>query len=80
MNEQLAREILGVITGAECIRADGSLHGVIEDIQDYEVLSWVPNDISATLDGTFSADELEAIAWWMRNSPLNQGDDQGKQG
>lgn len=30
-------------------------------------LSWTAGDADATLDGTFDADELEAIAWWMRN-------------
>jgi hypothetical protein len=30
-------------------------------------LSWSPGDQEATLDGAFDAEELEAIAWWMRN-------------
>ena len=30
-------------------------------------LCWNPKDERARLDGLFSADELEAVAWWMRN-------------
>lgn len=30
-------------------------------------LAWWPHETTATLDGIFTADELEAIAWWMRN-------------
>ena len=29
--------------------------------------SWDIGDITACLDGNFTADELEAISWWMRN-------------
>lgn len=39
-----------------------SLYGVIE------YLSVSSNDRTATLDGEFTPDELEAIALWMRNS------------
>lgn len=31
-------------------------------------LSWAPGKEKATLDGDFTADELDAIAWWMRNT------------
>lgn len=30
-------------------------------------VAWGTGDNSVTLDGDFSADELEAIAWWMRH-------------
>lgn len=30
-------------------------------------LGWNPHRPEAVLDGDFTADELEAIAWWMRN-------------
>ena len=30
-------------------------------------LAWWPGNDTATLDGSFTADDLEAIAWWMRN-------------
>jgi hypothetical protein len=56
MNEEKAREILGPDIGA-----DGSLFGG----ENY--LHWSPGEQSATLDGSFTADDLEAIAWWMRN-------------
>ncbi len=29
--------------------------------------SWSPPHLLAGLNGLFTADELEAIAWWMRN-------------
>lgn len=29
--------------------------------------SWDPSDREISLDGSFTADELEAIVWWMRN-------------
>ena len=29
--------------------------------------SWAPEQGFACLDGTFTVEELEAIAWWMRN-------------
>lgn len=59
MTEQRAREILG-----EAVLSDGLYGG------SGEYLSWPSkgNDHEgATLDGRFTADELEAIAWWMRN-------------
>jgi len=30
-------------------------------------LAWNTNHKDACLDGDFTADELEAIAWWMRH-------------
>lgn len=57
MTEQRAREILG-----DRITEDDSLY----DCSDY--LSWSSvHDADATLDAEFDADQLEAIAWWMRN-------------
>lgn len=54
MTEQEAREILG-----EMIQPDGGL-------KDYgEYLAWNVGESSAVLDGTFGAEKLEAIAWWM---------------
>jgi hypothetical protein len=29
--------------------------------------AWSPGDRHTALDGGFTADQLEAIAWWMRN-------------
>lgn len=58
MTEQRAREILGV-----SITANGSIYASVNYVY------WLPGDDKATLDDRFSADELEAIAWWMRNKP-----------
>lgn len=57
MNEQQARETL-----KKAIQKDGSL----DDAGAY--LLWYVGTTTATLDGVFAADELEAIAWWMRNT------------
>lgn len=59
MTEQRAREILGYR-----ISDDGRLWDV-----DGSRLFWVPGDIRASIDDYLSADQLEAIAWWMRNKP-----------
>jgi hypothetical protein len=56
VNEQRAREVLG----AE-IEHDGGLHNL------GRYLSWAPGDQEAVLDGRFSAEHLEAIAWWMKH-------------
>jgi len=58
MTEEKAREILG-----ERIQKDGGLYG------GGHYLSWRPGDDVACLDADFDAEELEAIAWWMRNAP-----------
>lgn len=64
MNEQQAREILG-----DSIRADGALDSVRKFLMWPTQAGDRPPPNIAVLDGDFSADELEAIAWWMRNSP-----------
>lgn len=56
MDEKKAREIL-----VDDIMGDNSLGN------GYRYLSWVVGEDEVTLDAEFSADELEAIAWWMRN-------------
>lgn len=58
MDEAQARELL---EGA--ISTDGGLHSL------GWYLAWNPGRENATLDGEFTADDLEAIAWWMRNHP-----------
>ena len=30
-------------------------------------LAWTPGEANATLDGQFNIEDLEAVAWWMRN-------------
>jgi len=58
MTEARARVILG-----PAVNPDGSL----DQLSQY--LSWNPGEETACLDSDFEADELEAIAWWMRNTP-----------
>jgi len=47
------------------IASDGGLYNV------GWYLAWSQGDATATLDGTFTADDLEAIAWWMRQHKDN---------
>jgi hypothetical protein len=56
MDESRAREILGFKDGQEF--SWGDIHDYVR-----------PNnyDDIVCIDGDFNADELEAIAWWMRN-------------
>jgi len=56
MNEAKAREILG-----DWIKPDGGLYCL------GRYVSWHTSAPDACLDDNFTADELEAIAWWMRN-------------
>jgi len=55
MNEQQAREILGDYDKHE---------GWFTNISEY--VEWLPQNEKAALDGEFTADQLEAIAFWMR--------------
>lgn len=58
MNEEKAREILkDVITDNNCLAGT------------YAYSDWCGND-NITLDGTFTLDELEAMAWWVRNKDI----------
>lgn len=65
VDEQKAREILG-----DDIQPDGSLYCL------GRYLAWSHGDDTVTLDAKFSADELEAIAYWMRRSSHNTADAQ----
>jgi hypothetical protein len=56
MTEQRAREILG-----STARDDGRL------LEGMPFVRWHPLEKLILLDGEFSADEVEAMAWWMRN-------------
>jgi len=62
MNEEKAREILreGVI------QPDNSL----DDFGWYLAWPSAEGPRAGSLDGRFTADELEAIAWWMRNKAV----------
>ena len=59
MDEKRARKILGIF-----VEPNGGLWNL------GQYLSWPPaggDKRYAVLDAQFTADELEAIAWWMRN-------------
>ena len=56
MDEKTARRILG-----DRIQPNNNLYDGV-----YYV-AWNPSHTKVTLDDEFSADELEAIVWWMRN-------------
>lgn len=58
MNEQRAREILG-----DRIKPDNRLY----DGTYYVCWPAVGGPQTVVLDSEFDADDLEAIAWWMRN-------------
>ena len=59
MDESKAREILS--SNLINIGENNSLHS------SGHYVDWYPTTKTATLDDEFTADELEAIAWWMRN-------------
>jgi len=61
MDEVKVKEILGG-DGDNIFTDKGGLHSL------GWCLDWGIHDDTATLDGEFSADELEAIAWWMRRN------------
>jgi hypothetical protein len=60
MTEQRAREILG-----KAVCSQDEL--VVDNGKGMATLMWYPDDDKAGCFNTFTADELEAIAWWMRN-------------
>jgi len=62
MDKQGAREIL-----KDSIRDDGSLYNL------GRYIAWTPGHIDACLNCSFTAEELEAVAWWMRNTPYKEG-------
>lgn len=61
MDEEQARCIIQ----PDVIQPDNTLHSV------GWYLEWSGGN-HATLDGKFSAAELEAIAWWMRNKTVTR--------
>ena len=59
MDRQEAEKIL-----SGTIQPDNSLYNL------GHYICWDIGDEEVTLDCRFSADELEAIVWWMRNSVI----------
>ena len=62
MDEHRARQILG-----DMICSDG-LSNCGDALGGNGYLSWHRDDPDACLDAQFTADQLEAIAWWMRHA------------
>jgi hypothetical protein len=62
MNEQDIRAILG-----EARRVDGCIDSF--GSSDLVYTTWWGGEY-ATLDGKYTADQLEAIAWWMRHASI----------
>lgn len=62
MDEVTARKLL-----KEAIRPDGSLVEL-----SYHYIIWPQNEGGdlITADGHFTAEELEAMAWWMKNTAV----------
>jgi hypothetical protein len=56
MTREEAKQVLGAM-----VQSDGSLMAVRG-----HYVHWLPGDPTAILDDVFTADELEAIAVWMR--------------
>ena len=64
---------VGMITTEEEARAalDGDYINPDDSIGstawNWNLASWIQGEKSIALDGDFTPDELEALAWWMRN-------------
>jgi hypothetical protein len=58
MDREMAVRILG-----ETVQLDGSLYNL------GHYTAWDVGDQDIVLDDRFSAEELEALAWWMKNTP-----------
>ena len=56
MDEKRAREIL-----TDTIQPDGSLY------ETYWYVDWVKGEEEVTIDAACTAEQLEAIAWWMKH-------------
>lgn len=63
LNQERAREILRA-----SIKESGALYN------PGEFLAWDPGDKNAVLDGQFSAEYLEAVAWWMKHQNKPKGE------
>ena len=59
MNEEQARQILGA-----GIEADDELYA---PYPDRNFMHWMRDWGQVLLEGVFTANKLEAIAWWMKN-------------
>lgn len=71
MNEQRAREILGT-----AVKSDSFLEEKWCDYLAESKISWLAPSKYMELRGEFTLEELEAIAYWMREK--GQDNDQSK--
>jgi hypothetical protein len=62
MNEKTARKLFG-----EVRQPDGSLR---ETDDNWIVWPVRPDGESIQIDGGFTAEQLDALAWWIRNCPV----------
>ena len=68
MDRKQANKIIG-----KSKNPNGGLHSLGGLYSFKEYLRWDIGNKKATLDGKFTADELEAIAWWMRKGNKKGG-------
>jgi len=68
VNEDRAREIL-----KNYIEPDSGLYSL------GHYMAWTPGDDIITLDCKFDVEELEAIAWWIRNTYNTEHDTRQQQ-
>jgi hypothetical protein len=61
MNEEKAREILRKV-----VKYNNDLF-LKDDHIGGKIIDWLSHETTVTMEGEFRPDELEAIAWWMRN-------------
>ena len=63
MDETTARKILG-----NAIGMNGGLTGTLDASHENSgFVMWLPGDAEALMDGKFTPEQCEAVAWWVRN-------------
>jgi len=62
---------------APFVRKDLGLYSLSEFGEEGGYLSWMPNDSCACLDGRFTADELLAVAIYMKGTTQGIADAEG---
>ena len=62
MTEIRARKLLG-----NSIHPDGSLKATDDNWIEWPLR---PDGVDISIDGSFTAEQLEALAWWLRNAPV----------
>lgn len=63
MDETSARKILENVIGV-----NGGLTGTLDAAHDQSgFVFWLPGDAEALVDGKFTPEQFDAVAWWVRN-------------